>query len=383
MTTEQFIKKAKLIHGYKYDYSLVEYVNSKTKVKIICKEHGVFEQAPTNHLSKQGCPECSKISRASKKKLSKNEFNKRMIELYNDDYDFSQSEYINNHTKIKIICKKHGEFQQSPMHLLKGQIGCYECYKNKFKKSKTFTTEQFIEKAKKFFPEYDYSITNYTNAQSKIKYICHKHGINEVVASSLLNGCGCKKCGIEKSKETKRIKKENLFFKKYDYLNLSKFTYSGLNSKSIVICPEHGEYKISPAEIKRGNICPQCIKQYGNTGHSSAGEIKIINYLNSNKINFVREVGFFDCKDKKQLPFDFYIKDYNLLLEFNGKQHYEPVKHFGGMKALKLQQEHDLIKKEYALQNNYNYFVIPYWEDVKKTLDKYFTEKDYSKSGQL
>lgn len=204
MENIEFINKAKKIHGNRYDYSLVDYKSAKTKVKIICKKHGIFEQTPTNHLSKRGCPECGKEERSNKKRLEKVKFDEKIQFYFGDKYEYSFSDYKNNHTKMKFICKEHGEFWQSPIHLLEGQTGCLKCSKEKFRISRSFTNEQFIEKAKEKFPEYDYSITKYISSQSRVKYICKKHGINEIIASSLLNGFGCKKCGIENSKETKK-----------------------------------------------------------------------------------------------------------------------------------------------------------------------------------
>ena len=112
--TKEFIAKAKAVHGDKYDYSKVNYVNSFTKVTIICPKHGEFEQTPNLHLKSQGCPNCY-----GNKKMTIEEFIKRAKEVHGDKYDYSKVKYVNALTKVTIICPIHGEFEQTPAkHLL-------------------------------------------------------------------------------------------------------------------------------------------------------------------------------------------------------------------------------------------------------------------------
>ena len=113
-TTKEFIEKAKSVHGDKYDYSNVEYVNSDTKVLIICPEHGEFWQLPHAHLNGQGCSECAKLKLQKKFQLSKEDFIKRARKIHGDKYDYSKVNYINYKTKVEIICPKHGGFWQTP-----------------------------------------------------------------------------------------------------------------------------------------------------------------------------------------------------------------------------------------------------------------------------
>jgi hypothetical protein len=169
LTTEIFIKRSIVIHKNKYDYSLVNYKNSRTKVKIICPIHGEFEQLPNNHLTGQICNECFK-----KSKLLTNEiFIKRSNIIHNNKYDYSLVEYKNNKTKVKIICPIHGEFEQQPSKHLGGG-GCRKCsilYK-------TLSLSEFIKKSKEMHGDkYDYSLVEYKNSQIKVKIICPIHGI--------------------------------------------------------------------------------------------------------------------------------------------------------------------------------------------------------------
>jgi len=125
-TKEEFIDKSIKVHNYRYNYSLVEYKTNKIKVKIICKEHGVFEQRPNDHLMGQGCSECKKrkLSRLKRKSLS--EFINQSNKIHNNKYDYSKSKYENIDKKVIIICKKHGEFLQTPHRHLSSQ-GCPKC----------------------------------------------------------------------------------------------------------------------------------------------------------------------------------------------------------------------------------------------------------------
>jgi len=122
-TTNDFILDSKAVHGDIYDYSLVEYVNSKTKVKIICRKdnHGIFEQTPNSHLNGKGCFRCFGI-----KKQNTYEFIKKSIYTHGDKYDYSLVKYVNSRTIVKIICPIHSVFEQTPYnHIL--SMGCPKC----------------------------------------------------------------------------------------------------------------------------------------------------------------------------------------------------------------------------------------------------------------
>lgn len=189
LTQEEFIEKARAIHGNRYDYSLVCYQGSGVPVKIICFVHGVFEQTPGAHVvQKQNCPICS-----DRKPLGLSEFVKRAREIHGDKYDYSLVEYVNNKTPVRIICQSHGEFSQTPHNHLK-QRGCPRCAKNH-----KLTQEEFLRRAElRHNGFYDYTPTVYTKNADKIKIRCPKHGIFEQEANSHLLGAGCPECGKEK-----------------------------------------------------------------------------------------------------------------------------------------------------------------------------------------
>ena len=123
--TNEFILKAKSVHSDKYVYDLVMYINAKTKIKIVCSEHGEFEQTPNKHLSGQGCGKC-----VGKNKTTQ-DFINGAIKIHGNKYDYSLVDYKNNYTKVSIICEEHGLFEQEPTNHLFGQ-GCGKCFgKNK------------------------------------------------------------------------------------------------------------------------------------------------------------------------------------------------------------------------------------------------------------
>ena len=126
LTTENFIEKAKRIHGDKYNYNKVNYVDWKTKVCIICPKHGEFWQRPNGHLTGKGCMRCAKEKLSAAFKLTEEEFIEKARNVHGDKYDYNKVVYVNNHTKVCIICPKHGEFWQTPMKHLAGQ-GCSKC----------------------------------------------------------------------------------------------------------------------------------------------------------------------------------------------------------------------------------------------------------------
>lgn len=126
-SNEEFIKKSRLVHGDKYDYSLVEYKNATTKVKIICQKHGVFEQLPYIHFyNKSDCLKCSIEKQHNLLKLNTEDFVEKARKIHGEKYDYSMSDCDGEYKKIKIICKKHGVFEQAPNGHLSGK-GCLKC----------------------------------------------------------------------------------------------------------------------------------------------------------------------------------------------------------------------------------------------------------------
>ena len=130
LTTEKFIEKAKIKHHHKYDYLLTDYVNSKDKVKIICIKHGVFLQSPGQHLYGNGCRKCKYENLGIEKSIGKEKFTERSNIIHKNKYNYDKVKYINNKTKVEIICKDHGSFYQRPDMHMNEKHGCPFCNKS-------------------------------------------------------------------------------------------------------------------------------------------------------------------------------------------------------------------------------------------------------------
>lgn len=220
--TEEFIKKAKDVHGDKYDYTKANYIDCNTKVCIICPEHGEFWQSPRCHLRGRGCSLCSK-----NKKLTTEEFIKKSRKIHGDKYDYSKVNYVNNHTKVCIICPEHGEFWQKPMSHLEGH-GCVKCYAQDCADRFSFTTEEFIEKARVIHGDkYDYSKVKYVNSYTKVCIICPKHGEFWQEPHWHLKGGGCPVC-----KESKLELEIRNFLIKHNIEFEEQKTFNWLKHKS-------------------------------------------------------------------------------------------------------------------------------------------------------
>ena len=213
LTTELFIEKAKNIHGDKYDYSKAEYVNSRTKVCIICPEHGEFWQEANSHLQGEGCRKCHLENKP--KQMHTDKFIEKARNIHGDKYDYSKVEYVNPKEKVCIICQEHGEFWQNPYNHLNGK-GCPKCGLKKCADIKRKSIKQFIEEAKKIHGEkYDYSAVEYVNAFEKVKIICPKHGEFWQEPHNHLKGNGCPIC---RNSKLENIVSEELKMNSIDFV---------------------------------------------------------------------------------------------------------------------------------------------------------------------
>ncbi len=206
-TTADFINISNSIHDNKYDYSETIYINNSTKVKIICKIHGVFEKSPNKHISaKQGCPSCSKslLSRKFVKPLDI--FTTQANNIHNNMYDYSETVYMNSKTKVKILCKTHGEFYQTPTSHLNGS-GCYHCGCMSTKLSLLSNTTNFVTKSKEIHgSKYTYDNVEYINSQTKVQIYCNLHGHFLQTPNNHLRGQECPHCAQNISKGELTIK---------------------------------------------------------------------------------------------------------------------------------------------------------------------------------
>jgi hypothetical protein len=289
-------------------------------------------------------------------------FIKRAVQKHGDKYDYSKANYITQYENIIIICPIHGEFLMEPRNHLRSNSGCPKC-----KINSKLTNEEFIIKAKqKHGNKYDYTNINYINKHSVLDIICPIHGEFKQKAKWHLESYGCQKCGWKAVGDSKRFKNDKFITKsleihtnKYDYSNV---IYINAHNKVKIICSIHGEFEQTPSNHLKGQGCSKC--------KSSKGEKIIREFLLINNIKYLPQHRFNGCKDKIMLPFDFYLPDYNVCIEYNGEQHYRSIKYWGGLDNLKSIRKRDKIKKRYCYINSIPLIIIRYNEDIIKKLEK-------------
>lgn len=293
LTTDIFIAKAIAIHGDRYDYSCTLYVNSTTKVTIGCSNHGTFQQIPNTHINaKIGCPKCDVALRKVKMTYTTSEFIKRANNIHNNVYDYSLVNYINIMNHVKIICKKHGEFHQTPNDHINSGHGCPKCGNIMKSIAKTLTTEHFIGRAQQVHGnKYDYSLVKYVKNNAKIQIICMLHGTFIQTPNDHINSrSGCPTCGVVATSLAHTNTTEYFIGKarqvhgnKYDY---SLVNYTTTHDKVIIICKDHGAFRQRPNDhIGTGeNGCPKC------GGHVSTKETYWLNSQNVPDTSQFRQV---------------------------------------------------------------------------------------------
>lgn len=289
----------------------------------------------------------------SKRKTTK-EFINESIEIHGVKYDYSKVEYVKNNVKVKLICPTHGMFEVRPNdHLSKG-VGCSKCNNASISKSNNLK-KNIIERFNKVHNfKYDYTYTNYTRTDNKIRIICPIHGEFQQTPHHHLAGSGCQKCGNVYKPTTEEFIRESLkvFGDFYDY---SKVKYKNNTTKVNIICPTHGMFKVRPNDhLSKKSGCPIC--------RASKGELSIKKFLDDNKIKYVQQKTFDGCFYKKKLRFDFFLPGQNICIEYDGRQHYRSLECFGGDKFFKKTKKRDKIKEDFCLTNNINLIRIPYFK---------------------
>lgn len=246
-----------MVHGDRYDYSETKYVNYSENVSIICPEHGRFAQAPGNHLSGKGCPECGINKRARGRTKSTEQFIHEASSIHGDKYDYSHVIYTGEYQGVNILCPIHGEFTQDPKVHLMGS-GCPKCGLLKIGEKKRLSQDDFLERSYKIHGDkYDYTKVDYQGQNTNVKIICPIHGVFTQLPSTHLNGGGCPACsGVERYGQSGFIERaKEIHGEKYDY---SKVDYVNAKSKVEIICPEHGSFMSEPYHHTKGTGCPRC-----------------------------------------------------------------------------------------------------------------------------
>lgn len=336
---------------------LTEYTKVSDNYLCECKICGY--QWTTNGLNitrgKTGCKECYK----NNKRLTHNDFLERLVKI--TDSVIPLDVYFDKNTKMKFRCKICDHiWKAAPFNILRGN-GCPECAKEKLNTPKK-THKQFIEQVNVLNPNITI-LGEYIGAKERVLCKCNICGFEwNPLATSVLSGFGCPKCS-GRYKTTEEFKKE-IYFINPNIEILSEYINATTMMKcKCKICEHVWEAK---ANNLRHKGCPQC--------NNSHGENNIKKYLKDRNISFIPQYKFSGLKGVggKLLSYDFYLPSYNLLIEFQGKQHDKPIEHFGGEQQLKIQQEHDERKRNYAKLHNINLLEIWYYDidNIEKILIK-------------
>lgn len=352
---EEYIKECK---SKGYDLPIEPYLNTHTPIKHVCKNEHVYEQRPSDHLRGVGCPRCARVHRKTPQEHLQECKDKRL--------DLPIESYINADTKIKYKCKQGHIYKQRPTDHLRG-IGCRECANLNMKYVRRKTNEEYINECKQL--GYDLPIDTYVAKDFKIKHKCIKcDNVYLQTPHSHLGGNGCPKCGIDKIKQKLR----KTFMQYYDEclergydLPIKGEKYINQNTKIKHRCNKCGKkYKQTLSDHLQGCGCPKCSE--------SRGERFIRNYLDKHNIPYIPQKKFNDLKDKRLLSYDFYLPKQNVLIEYQGLQHYIA----GGRGKFNkdyfsTQQYHDKLKRVYAKNNGYTLLKPTYKLDTKEKVDEY------------
>ena len=359
---EVFLNKARAIHGNKYDYSKVDYVNSKIKVCIVCPEHGIFWQIPNSHLSGRGCPKCGKDSGAVLRSNSQDIFYERVYNKFANKFDYTKSVFKGWNTPMTITCKEHGDFQITPKRHLVGDGGCPLCriitVSNKLKKGVDVIRDTLVDR---YGDDIILISDKYKNARTQLLFECRKHGRFMTTWAIIRRGFCCPKCGIENRAQKRSLGQEE-FERRANQIHHNKYSYELAvykeeKSKVWVRCPEHGYFEITAKHHMAGFGCPIC--------SFTRGEQAIYNYLIEHDIQFEYQYEFpsldlFSSNTKFRV--DFWLKKINVIIEYNGEQHYKPISIFGGEKRYTIQQERDESLRVFCRQKKITLIEIPYWD---------------------
>jgi hypothetical protein len=282
-------------------------------------------------------------------RLTQEYFILKANEVHKNKYDYSEAVYLKGRGKVKIICPIHGVFEQWAANHLLGQ-GCLKCadIQHGLTKRENYA-KIFIRKANEIHNyKYDYSHVVYTISKQPVEIICPVHGSFFQTPNSHLQGRGCPLCKaptLRKCFQSTTVdfiaKSNRVHMGKYDY---SKVDYVNSWTKVIIRCSKHGVFLQRPTRHLAGDGCPIC--------NESHGEIMIANILKKHNIKFKKQKTFPTCKKVHRLRFDFYLEDYNVLIEYQGRQHFNSYVRFGGDGAFLKRIEYDGSKKNWAMKNN-------------------------------
>lgn len=395
ITQEQYITQCKNVHKDYYLYNNSLYNKMSDKIEIICPEHGIFYQKAQHHILGRGCSDCSR-----NKKITKERLVRESISIYGNIFDYTKSFFEKRTDVIEINHIIFGNFSQRlDTHIigkLPDRLKCLISIQEKIKKFKSIECSDYLNYKSNLFQlechehgwfevntskirnikkikcslcenkkyiesiinvnvplKYDYSLINEYNfktKKTKLPIICKSHGVfYQQFSNHFYLKQECPKCNGGIKLDLEDIKKRT----KYEVINYNNGTIE-LN------CQKHGKFLKRISKLNQG--CPRC-------GNKSEGERKIRELLSISQTLFEEQKTFSDCKYKRKLPFDFYLPNHNICIEYDGIQHFEPI--FGD-NEFELTKIRDNIKNIFCMSKNIRLLRIPYtdFEKIPEILDQ-------------
>lgn len=352
-SNEQAVQELIEARGNKYGYHLVNYTGSKNLITIFCYEcNDIFRQKFFNHLNGQDCGNCYRKSQKTWE-----EFLNDFKLIHGNNYDYSESKFVNTQTKIKIKCNKCNKyFYQLPYSHKFGQT-CSHCHP-----AKKLNTDEFIEKAKSKHKQdrYDYSKVKYINTITKVIIICNecKHEFKQRPLDHL-QGVGCPNC-YGTPKKTTEIFVAEMKAKYGDKYSYDLVEYKTNADKVSIICNKCNKtFLIRPNHFSQGIGCPFCVNKT---------EKLLADWLEQCDHNFIYQYKF---PEFGKWSFDFYLEDYFMIIELDGAQHFKQVANWT---PPELTQAKDVLKMKYCI-NNRTPVIRLLQEDVYNLNKDYWKEK--------
>lgn len=305
------IEEFKLVHGSKYDYSDLEYVNGSSKIKIGCPVHGWFYQTASEHKYGYGCAKCAN----NEPNIPHDKWLDDCKIKHNNYYDYTHVSYKNMASMVDIICRKHGMFsQQAGFH--RNGNGCKKCgdESKSLKFQEIFTTESFITKLKNTHGEsYDYSAVQYITLKHPITLICRTHGPFTRFPQNLLKGGGCDKC-LELKRTAKALRRVEKHFKDNDIeVVIDENNFNGFGHNIHLNCSKHGHFErfLDMNIFVLNHPCLKCGSKISNL------EKTVSNFLDGLGVTYTQHNRYRDDSGKG-FEIDILVPDKMVGFEING-----------------------------------------------------------------
>lgn len=390
-TRKEYIKLANELHDNFYDYSLMVFNGLCSKIDIICPEHGKFPQPARQHIKINpqtgkpfGCRQCGTAQRNRRMvEESKQDFFTRAPLIHNHYYTYDNVVYKGTKVPVMITCPKHGDFPQQPYKHLGypdrdiPPQGCNQCGGERAADGQKLGKEEFIRRAYEKYGSnlFNYDSVVYINVDTPVEIYCndHKQFFTQTPYNHLRSAHGCPDCSSEKRGIAKINSSSVAFWEianQDDNFDWSSFEYISAITDSTLICRKCKEpFQTNPNRYLSGKRCPHCVNKT---------ELKLYQTLIQRYPTLERRISTDWCRNPEtnlSFPFDFLIQEFNLIIELDGIQHFENVKHYRD--TYEQTHERDIYKQRCANENGYSVIRIfqeDVWNDTFNWLDELCTQ---------